>query len=167
MANFNFNKVILAGRISNKIDYKETQTGKTVAKFSIAVNRRTSQGQEADFFNITAWGQTADFVANYFDKGQSICIEGSLRVSKWEDDEGNPRSKTDIIAENVTFVDSKSETEDVEDDEDDEEVKKPSKSRQSTSASKNTGKNAKASKTSTKSSKKPRYEEIVDDDLEF
>ena len=146
MANFNFNKVILAGRISSEIDYKETQTGKTVAKFSIAVNRRTSQGQETDFFNITAWNQSADIVAKYFDKGQSICIEGSLRVSKWEDDEGNPRSRIDIIAENVSFVDSKSEIEDDEDDEDDEDVKKPSKSRQSNTTSKNTGKGAKTSK---------------------
>ncbi len=164
MANFNFNMVILAGRISSEIDYKETQTGRTVAKFSIAVNRRTSQGQKAEFFDITAWGQTADFVANYFDKGHSIHIEGSLRVSKWEDDEGNPRSRTDIIAENVTFVDSKSE---IEDDEDDEDVKKPSKSRQSTPASKNTGKGAKTSKTGAKTAKKPRYEEIEDDDLPF
>lgn len=165
MANFNFNKVILAGRISSEIDYRETQSGKTVASFSIAVNRRTSQVQEADFFNITAWKQTADFVANYFDKGHSICVEGSLRVSKWEDDEGNPRSRTEIIAENITFVDSKSET---EDDEDDEEVKKPYKSRQSNSPSKNTGKGAKTSKTGTKTAKKPRYEEIEDDfDLPF
>lgn len=165
MANFNFNKVILAGRISSEIDYKETQTGKTVARFSIAVNRRTSQGQEADFFCITAWKQTADFVANYFSKGQSICIEGSLHVRKWEDNEGNPRSITEIVAENVTFVDSKSGT---EDDEDDEDVKKPSKSRQSTATSKNTGKGAKTSKTVAKSTKKPRFEEIEDDyDLPF
>lgn len=110
MANFNFNKVILGGRLTADPELKTTQSGISVTQFSIAVNRKVKQGanQETDFFNITAWRQTAEFVARYFKKGSSICIVGVLQNSSWTDQHGQKHYRTDIVADEVMFVDSKS-----------------------------------------------------------
>lgn len=111
MANFNFNKVIIGGRLTAEPELKQTQGGHSVASFSVAVNRRTKPGEEqkSDFFNVTAWRQTADFVARYFHKGSSICIVGVLQNSSWTDQKGEKHYRTDIVADEVMFVDSKSE----------------------------------------------------------
>lgn len=111
MANFSFNKVILGGRLSSDPELKTTQSGLSVASFSVAVNRKTKQGedQKADFFNVTAWRQTAEFVSRYFHKGSSICIVGVLQNSSWQDQNGQKHSRTDIVADEVMFVDSKSD----------------------------------------------------------
>ena len=68
-----FNKVILIGHLTADPELKTTQSGVSVASFSVAVNRKPKQGanQETDFFNITAWRQNAEFVARYFKKGSS------------------------------------------------------------------------------------------------
>ena len=112
MANFNLNKVILGGRLTSDPEQKTTQSGIAVTSFSVAVNRKTKQGEEqkADFFNVTAWRQTAEFVARYFKKGSSICIVGSLQNSSWTDQNGQKHSRTDIIADEVMFVDSKGDS---------------------------------------------------------
>ncbi len=113
MANLNLNKVIIGGRLTSEPELKTTQSGLSVVSFSVAVNRKTKQGEEqkADFFNVTAWRQTADFVARYFHKGSSICIVGSLQNSSWTDQNGQKHNKTDIVADEVMFVDSKSDNE--------------------------------------------------------
>lgn len=112
-ANFNFNKVIIGGRLTSEPELKTTQSGLSVVSFSVAVNRKTKQGekQEADFFNVTAWRQTADFVARYFKKGSSICIVGTFQNSSWQDQNGQKHYRTDIVADEVLFVDSKSDNE--------------------------------------------------------
>lgn len=112
MANFNFNKVIIGGRLTAEPEKKVTQSGISVTTFGVAVGRKynkTNQRQETDFFNVTAWRDTADFVARYFRKGFSICIVGTLQNSTWTDQNGQKHYRTDIVAEEVTFVDSKSE----------------------------------------------------------
>lgn len=111
MANFSFNKVIIGGRLTADVELKTTQSGISVASFSIAVNRKTKPGEEqkADFFNVTAWRGTAEFVSRYFKKGSSICIVGSLQNSSWTDQIGQKHYRTDIVADEVMFVDSKSE----------------------------------------------------------
>ena len=110
MSNLNLNKVIMGGRLTNEPELKTTQSGLSVVSFSIAVNRKVKQGEEQkpDFFNVTAWRQTADFVSRYFHKGSSICIVGQLQNSSWEKD-GQKHYKTDILADEVFFVDSRSE----------------------------------------------------------
>ena len=110
-ANFNFNKVIIGGRLTSEPELKTTQSGLSVVSFSVAVNRKVKQGeaQKSDFFNVTAWRQTADFVARYFKKGSAICIVGTLQNSSWKDQNGQNHSRTDIVADEVMFVDSKSE----------------------------------------------------------
>ena len=111
MANFNFNKVILGGRLTADPELKQTQSGISVTTFGIAVNRKVKQGsnQEADFFNVTAWRQTAEFVSRYFRKGSAICVVGTLQNRTWTDNNGQKRYATDIIAEEVQFVDSRGE----------------------------------------------------------
>lgn len=110
-ANFNFNKVIIGGRLTAEPELKQTQGGHSVVSFSVAVNRKTKPGmeQQTDFFNVTAWRQTADFVARYFHKGSSICIVGVLQNSTWQDQNGQKHYRTDIVADEVMFVDSKSD----------------------------------------------------------
>ena len=111
-ANFNFNKVIMGGRLTSDPELKQTQSGLSVVSFSIAVNRKAKQGEEqkTDFFNVTAWRQTAEFIARYFKKGSSICIVGSLQNSSWTDQNGQKHYRTDIVADEVMFVDSKSDS---------------------------------------------------------
>ena len=111
MASLNLNKVIIGGRLTNEPELKTTQSGLSVVSFSIAVNRKVKQGEEqkADFFNVTAWRQTAEFVSRYFHKGSSICIVGSLQTSSWTNQKGEKQYRTDIVADEVMFVDSKSD----------------------------------------------------------
>lgn len=114
MANFNFNKVILGGRLTADPELKTTQSGIAVVSFSIAVNRRYSkssgQQSETDFFNVTAWRQTAELVARYFKKGSSICIVGTIQNRNWTDQDNVKHYRTDIVADEVMFVDSRSES---------------------------------------------------------
>ncbi len=113
MANFNFNKVMIGGRLTADPENSQTTSGISVTRFSVAVNRRfakdTSQ-QQTDFFNVTAWRATADFVSRYFKKGSSIFIIGTLQNRSWTDQNGQKRYATDIVAEEVSFVDSRSES---------------------------------------------------------
>lgn len=113
MANFNFNKVILGGRLCGDPELKTTPSGVSVTSFSIAVNRRfKSEGQsepQADFINVTAWRGTAEFITRYFRKGSSICIVGSIQTRSWTEQNGNKRYATDVVADEAMFVDSKSE----------------------------------------------------------
>jgi len=112
MANFNFNKVILGGRLTADPELKQTQSGIAVVTFSIAVNRRFAgkdAAQQADFFNVTAWRNSAELVAKYFRKGSSICVVGTLQNRTWTDQQGQKRYATDIVADEIMFVDSRSE----------------------------------------------------------
>lgn len=113
MANFNFNKVILGGRLTADPELKQTQSGIPVVSFSIAVNRRYQSKdapQQTDFFNVTAWRATAEFVSKYFRKGSSICITGSIQNRTWTDQQGQKRYATDIVADEVMFVDSRQDS---------------------------------------------------------
>ncbi len=112
MANFNFNKVILGGRLTADPELKTTQTGIAVTSFSIAVNRRfTKAGEQAqaDFINCVAWRQQAEFITRYFRKGSSICVVGSIQTRSWTDQQGQKRYATDVVVDEASFVDSKGE----------------------------------------------------------
>lgn len=112
MANLNFNSVTLGGRLTAAPEIKQTQSGISVCSFSIAVNRRGKSGEErvTDFFNVTAWRATAEFVHKYFTKGSSILLVGSLQNRQWTDSQGVKHYATDVIADEVTFVDSRGES---------------------------------------------------------
>lgn len=112
MANFNINKVILGGRLTNDVELKQTPSGVSVAQFSLAVNRSYSKDgqQQTDFINCTAWRQTAEFISKYFHKGSSLCIVGNIQVRSWNDQNGQKRYATDVIVDEALFVDSKNES---------------------------------------------------------
>jgi single-strand DNA-binding protein len=113
MANFNFNKVILGGRLTADPELKTTPSGAVVTSFSIAVNRRfggkNGEEPQADFINVTAWRTTAEFITRYFRKGSSICVVGSIQTRSWTDQNGNKRYATDVVADEAMFVDAKNE----------------------------------------------------------
>lgn len=116
MANFNFNKAILGGRLTADPELKQTQSGVPVCSFSIAVSRRfqskTADAQaqtQADFINIVAWRQQAEFVTRYFRKGSSICVVGSIQTRTWTDQQNNKRYATEVVADEIQFVDAKGE----------------------------------------------------------
>ncbi|MBQ7930826.1 MAG: single-stranded DNA-binding protein [Firmicutes bacterium] len=114
MANFNFNKVILGGRLTADPELKTTPSGISVTSFTVAVNRRfggkNGEEPQADFFNVTAWRQTAEFITRYFRKASSICVMGSLQTRSWIDQNGQKRFATEIVADEAYFVDAKSES---------------------------------------------------------
>ncbi len=105
------NKVILMGRLTRDPEVRYTQTNNTlVATFSIAVNRRfVREGDTvtADFFNVTAWSKTGEFVSKYFKKGQQVAVVGRLQNRNWDDQNGQKHYATDVVAEEVYFADSK------------------------------------------------------------
>ena len=111
MANLNLNKVILGGRLTSTPELKQTLGGIPVCSFGIAVNRRSQKDGEsqADFINCIAWRQNGEFVSRYFRKGSSICITGSLQTRTWTDKHGERRYVTEVIAEEIGFVDAKGE----------------------------------------------------------
>lgn len=104
------NKAILMGRLTRDPELKSTNSGISVCTFSIAIDRRfknASGERETDFIPIVTWRQTADFVARYFRKGSRIAVVGSIQVRPWEDKDGNRRSTTEVVADEVYFADSK------------------------------------------------------------
>ena len=117
MANFNFNKVILGGRLCAKPELKQTKNGVAVTDITVAVNRKyggkDENGQavqtQADFIKVILWRQTAELVCKYFDKGSSICLTGSIQTRTWTDQSGSKQYATEVIADEVSFVDSKSD----------------------------------------------------------
>ena len=104
-----FNLVVLTGRLTADPELKTTPNGISVTNFSIAVNRNYRSGGEnqADFINIVAWRQTAEFVTKYFQKGSLIGIEGSIQTRRYQDKDGNNRTIFEVVANNVQFVESK------------------------------------------------------------
>ncbi|MBE6573899.1 MAG: single-stranded DNA-binding protein [Ruminococcaceae bacterium] len=113
MANFNFNKVILGGRLTADPELRQTPQGIAVTSFSIAVNRPYSKNQEqqqADFINCVAWRSTAEFITRFFKKGSSICVTGSIQTRSWTDQQGQKRYATDVVVSDATFVDSRTES---------------------------------------------------------
>lgn len=111
MSNFNFNRAILGGRLTSDPELKTTQSGTPVCSFTIAINRRGAKDgqQQSDFVTCIAWRERAELIGKYFHKGSSICIVGELQTRKWKDNNGNNRSATEVIVNEVNFVDSKSD----------------------------------------------------------
>lgn len=104
------NRVTIMGRMTKDPELRTTPAGVSVASFSIAVDRdfRDKQGEkQTDFFDVTAWRGTAEFISRNFGKGRMIVVDGRLQMRKWTDKDGNTRTAAEILAENVYFGDSK------------------------------------------------------------
>ncbi len=109
------NKVILMGRLTRDPEVRYTQTNNTlVASFSLAINRRfVRQGEErqADFINVVAWSKLGEFCSKYFKKGQQVSIVGRLQTRTWDDEQGQKRYITEVVAEEAYFADSRKDGE--------------------------------------------------------
>lgn len=104
------NKVIMMGRIVNDIELKTSPTGLPICRFRIAVDRnfqKKGEERKSDFFNVTAWRATAEFIARFFSKGRLILIEGELQTSQYTDKNGNPATWYDIMVDNAYFTGEK------------------------------------------------------------
>ena len=105
-----FNKVILIGNMTADPELKQTTAGISVCSFTIAVNRRfarADQGQQnVDFINIVTWRQSAEFVSRYFKKGNPILVCGQIQTRTWNDNQGQKRYATEVVADEVSFVTS-------------------------------------------------------------
>jgi single-strand DNA-binding protein len=105
------NKVILIGRLGRDPELRYTQGGQAVANFTLATNERYSnksgeQQERTEWHRIVAWGKTGELCAQYLSKGRNVYVEGRLQTREWEDKEGQKRTTTEIVAQNVTFLDS-------------------------------------------------------------
>ena len=99
-----FNRVVLAGNLTRDPELRFTNNGIPVCQFGIAVNRVRSKSEEVDFFDITAWRELGETIANYKKKGDPILVEGKLQFRTWEAQDGSKRSKVDVVADNVQFL---------------------------------------------------------------
>lgn len=104
------NKAILMGRLTRDPELRTTSNNIAVCTFTLAVDRRfkNQQGErETDFIPIVVWRQTAEFVNRYFRKGSKMVLVGSIQVRSWEDNDGNRRWTTEVVADEVYFAESK------------------------------------------------------------
>src|ERR671938_407202 len=99
-----FNRVVLAGNLTRDPELRFTNDGIPVCSFGLAVNRVRSRNEEVDFFNISAWRELGETIANYKKKGDPILVEGRLQYRTWEAQDGSKRSKVDVVADNVQFL---------------------------------------------------------------
>ena len=104
------NVVAIMGRLVADPELRTTPAGHSVCSFRIACDRSyAQQGQErqADFIDIVAWRQQADFVSRYFQKGSMIAIDGSLQTRNYQDKNGNNRTAVEVVANNISFAGAK------------------------------------------------------------
>ena len=103
------NSVQLIGRLTRDPEVRYTDGGASIARFSLAVERRFKQenGADADFINIVSFGKTAEFIEKYFHKGMKIALNGRIQTGSYTDKDGKKVYTTDVIAENVEFCESK------------------------------------------------------------
>ena len=105
------NKIFLQGRLVADPELRHTQNGIAVASFRLAVDRdfkdRETGERKADFINIVAWRQTAEFVSRFLTKGRLAIVEGKLQTRDYTDRDGNRRYATEVVADNVYFGDSR------------------------------------------------------------
>jgi len=99
------NKAFLVGRLTKDPELNYTNNNTAVCNFTLAINRRFSE--ETDFIPIVAWSNTAEFCSKYFTKGRKVIVIGRIQVRSWEDNTGNKRYTTEVVAEEVDFADSK------------------------------------------------------------
>ena len=107
------NNAVIMGRLVAQPELKTTGSGISVTSFTVAVDRRfNKQGEEkqADFIDVIAWRQSAEFVCKYFSKGSMIAVQGSIQTRTYEDKNGNKRKAVEIVAENVSFCGSKNDS---------------------------------------------------------
>ena len=108
------NHITIMGRFVRDPELRRTGSGIAVASFTLAVDRdfKASSGgeKEVDFIDCVAWRQTGEFVSKYFTRGRMAVVSGKLQIRSWTDKDGNKRRTAEVVADNVYFGDSKSES---------------------------------------------------------
>lgn len=111
------NKAILVGNLTKDPEMRTTPNGVSVTSFTVAVQRRYKDADgnhQADFINCVAWRSTAEFVAKYFTKGSRIGVVGTIQTRTYDDQNGNKRYVTEVVADEVEFAGSKTQNQDVQ-----------------------------------------------------
>jgi len=121
------NKVFLIGRLTKKPELRYTMSNMAVATFTIAVNRpkRQNKEQEADFINVVSWGKQADNCNKYLEKGSQVAIDGRIQTRSYDGEDGKRRYVTEVVADNVQFLNSKKEGKDINVATKQEEIEEP------------------------------------------
>lgn len=105
------NHITIMGRLTRDPELRYTQSGTSVASFTLAVERdfssRDGGDRQTDFIDIVAWRQTGEFVSKYFTKGQMVAVSGRLQIREWTDREGGKRRSAEVVADSVYFAESK------------------------------------------------------------
>lgn len=101
------NKVILMGRITRDLETRQTQNGKLMLKFSIAVDRGSGDSKTTDFINCVAWEKRAEFISKYFGKGNMIAIIGNIKTGSYGDKDGKKVYTTDVWVDEASFTGEK------------------------------------------------------------
>ena len=106
------NKVIVMGRLTKEVEMQTSSGGTNYIRNSVAVDRKFNKGEEkqTDFFNISAFGKTAEFISKYFHKGSKVLITGRLQSDSYTDKNGNKSTTVSIVVEEVDFCEAKGET---------------------------------------------------------
>ena len=97
------NNVALTGNLATDVDLREFGEGKKVASFLLAVDRAAKDG-EADFIRVSAWERQAELCVEYLAKGRQVGVEGRLRSSSWEDEDGKRRSSVEVSARRIELL---------------------------------------------------------------
>ena len=116
MSKFDFNRFFFAGRLAKDPELRQTQNGTPVVNFDLAVSRQKTSNEEensADFFRLTAFDKTAQFIATYFRKGSAIFVEGRVQNHNYTDNSGQKRYENRFVVTNAQFVDSKAESDQI------------------------------------------------------
>jgi single-strand DNA-binding protein len=111
------NKAILVGNLTKDPEMRTTPNGVSVTSFTVAVQRRYKDADgnyQADFINCVAWRSTAEFVAKYFTKGSRIGVVGTIQTRTYDDQNGNKRYVTEVVADEVEFAGSKTQNQDMQ-----------------------------------------------------
>lgn len=103
-----FNKVILIGNLTKNPELRYTPNGTPVASFGLAVNRRYRQAEETKeevcFIDVVVFGKQAEYCGQYLSKGNGVIVDGRLQQRRWETEDGQKRSKHEVVAQTVTFL---------------------------------------------------------------
>ena len=109
------NRLTIIGNLVRDPETRTTQSGKTVCSFTVAVNKaRSGQAQEADFFKVSAWNKLAENCQQYLAKGRKVCVVGPVSASTYQANDGSTRVSLDVMANEVEFLSSRTETQEAQ-----------------------------------------------------
>ena len=108
------NRVVLVGRLTKDVEVRKTQSGLSVASFTVACDRRgvrsNDGSQSADFINCVAWRQSADFLGQYAHKGAMVGVEGRIQTRTYDDAQGTRHYVTEVVCDNVSLLESRAQS---------------------------------------------------------